>query len=169
MKRRNFVASLFLAVTAVMGFTEVVSAGEQVPFKGSLEGTVSITPIVGDPDFDVHVEIDAAGKATHLGDFSVSVPHDVDRRPPPNASFAAGQYLFTAANGDEVHAEFTGDSMLIAPGVLFITETATIIGGTGRFVGATGSFTCERLFDTVAGTTIGSFKGTISSPGADKP
>jgi hypothetical protein len=45
-------------------------------------------------------------------------------------------------------------------------ETATITGGTGRFAGATGSFTTERLFDTVTLTTTGSFEGTISSPGA---
>jgi hypothetical protein len=46
--------------------------------------------------------------------------------------------------------------------VLYIEETATITGGTGRFAGATGSFTAERLYDMVAGTTIGSFEGTIA-------
>ena len=54
------------------------------------------------------------------------------------------------------------------PGVLYIVETAIITGGTGRFAGATGSFTVERLFDTVAGTITGSFEGTISSRGASK-
>jgi hypothetical protein len=42
-------------------------------------------------------------------------------------------------------------------------------GGIGRFVGATGSFTVERLFNQVTGLTTGSFEGTISSPGAGKP
>ena len=37
-----------------------------------------------------------------------------------------------------------------------------------RFAGATGGFTVERLADTIALTTIGSFNGTISSPGAAK-
>ena len=55
------------------------------------------------------------------------------------------------------------------PGVLYIVETATIAGGTGRFAGATGAFTVQRLNDTTSGTTIGSFEGTISSPGAGKP
>ena len=40
--------------------------------------------------------------------------------------------------------------------------------GTGRFAGATGSFTVQRQFDPATGTTTGSFEGTISSPGAGK-
>jgi hypothetical protein len=43
-------------------------------------------------------------------------------------------------------------------------ETATIIGGTGRFAGATGSFVAERYFDRIQGTTTGTFNGTVSSP-----
>jgi hypothetical protein len=49
--------------------------------------------------------------------------------------------------------------------VFAIVESATIVGGTGRFGGATGSFTMERLFDSIAGTTTGSFEGTISMRG----
>ena len=74
-----------------------------------------------------------------------------------------------AANGDTLTATFAGAAMPTAdPTVLAIEEHATITGGTGRFAGATGSFTTERLYDTVAGTTIGYFEGTISSPGAGK-
>ena len=51
-----------------------------------------------------------------------------------------------------------------------LMETQSITGGTGRFDGATGAFTVEKvvLVDPVTGvrTAIGSFKGTISSPGA---
>jgi hypothetical protein len=83
---------------------------------------------------------------------------------------ATGSYEFTAANGDTLTADFTGTATpTLIPGVLYIVEMAIIKGGTGRFAGATGSFTCERLFDTVALTTVGSFEGTISSPGADNP
>jgi hypothetical protein len=78
---------------------------------------------------------------------------------------ADGKYEFTAANGDTLTADFKGVATLVAPGILYIEETATITGGTGRFAGATGSFSVERLYDIAAGTTIGSFEGTISSPG----
>ena len=159
MKRYSFAASLMLAVLAVLGLTGPAAAGEQVPFKGSLEGDVTIDPLT--PPF-VEVDVDADGNATELGQFEVDIPHVVNRA---NGT-AVGSYEFTAANGDALFADFTGHSTPTeTPGVLYIVETATITGGTGRFAGATGSFTVERLFDTVAGTTTGSFDGTISSPG----
>lgn len=165
---RQFNLTIGLAVCAVAALVQArsLSAGDQVPFRGSLDGTVTITPVVGDPNIDVHVEIDAAGHASHLGEIRVSIPHDVDRRPPPNPSLASGEYVFTAANGDELYAEFSGEATLLAPGFLYVVETATFTGGTGRFSGATGGFVCERLFDTAGGTTVGDFEGTISSVGS---
>jgi hypothetical protein len=158
MKRHISVASLALAVVAVLGLAGPAAAGEQVPFKGSLEGDVTHTPLA--PPFD-SVYVDATGNATLLGQFTLDIPHVVNRA---NRT-AIGSYEFAAANGDTLFADFTGQAMPIGGGVLYIEETATITGGTGRFAGATGSFTVERWYDTVAGTTSGSFEGTISSPG----
>jgi hypothetical protein len=148
-----------LAALAVLGLTGPAAAQEQVPFKGSFEGDVTemFDPTTGLVD----VDIDAAGAATQLGRFTLDIPHVVN----PATRTAVGTYQFTAANGDTLTANFTGVAMPIAPGVLYIEETATITGGTGRFAGATGSFISERLFDTIAGTTTGSFTGTISAPG----
>jgi hypothetical protein len=156
MKRYSSAAGLALAGLAVLGLANPVAAGEQVPFKGSLEGVVTVTPLT--PPF-VSVLVEATGKATHLGKFTLEIPHVVNRA---NGT-AIGSYEFTAANGDTLSADFTGQATPTStPGVLYIEETATITGGTGRFAHATGSFTTERLFDTIAGTTAGSFKGTIS-------
>ena len=141
MKRYSSVASLALAVVVVLGLAGPVAAGEQVPFKGSFEGDVTVTLA---PPF-LQVDVEAMGKATHLGQFTLDIPHFVN---PANGT-ATGSYEFTAANGDTVYAEFTGVAVLIAPGILYIEETVTITGGTGRF----------------AGTTTGSFEGTISAPG----
>jgi hypothetical protein len=157
MKRYSSAASLALALLAVVGLAGPVPAGDQVPFKGSFEGDVTVTPLT--PPF-VMVDVEATGEATHLGTFTLDIPHVVNRA----TRTAAGSYEFTAANGDKVYAEFTGlASPTEVPGVLYIEETATITGGTGRFAGATGSFTSERLYDMIEGTTIGSFEGTISS------
>src|SRR5262245_25950215 len=162
MKRHSSAASLVLAVLAVLGLAYPVAAGDDVPFKGSLDGVVTITPL--DPPF-VMVDVDATGNATELGKFTLDIPHIVDR----STRTAIGTCVFTAANGDTLTADFTGQATPTdIPGVLYIEETATITGGTGRFAGATGSFTVERFYDTVAGTTTGSFEGTISSPGASK-
>jgi hypothetical protein len=147
--------ALTLAALAVLGLTGPVVAGEHVRFTGHLEGNVTITPLV--PPF-VSVLVEATGKANHLGKFTLEIPHVVNRA----NSTAIGSYHFTAANGDTLSAAFIGQAMPTAtPGVLYIEEAATITGGTGRFAHATGSFICERLFNTVAGTTAGSFKGTI--------
>jgi hypothetical protein len=149
-----------LAVLALLSLAGPVAAGEQVAFHGRMDGDVTVTP-VAPPVFAVLVE--AGGNAAHLGRFTVSVPHLVDR----STRSAAGTYEFTAANGDTLTADFTGVSAPTdVPGVLHIVETATITGGTGRFADATGSFTVERLYDTAGGTTTGSFSGTISSGGA---
>ncbi len=131
MKRYSSTASLALAVVAILGLIGPVAAGEQVPFKGSFEGDVIVTPLA--PPF-LSVLVDATGNATQLGQFTLDIPHVVNRA---NLT-AVGTYEFTAANGDTVIAEFTGIATPTdVPGVLYIEETATIIGGTGRFAGAT--------------------------------
>jgi hypothetical protein len=156
MKRYSSTASLALAILVILGLTGPAVAQQQVPFKGSFEGDVTVTPLA--PPF-LSALVDATGNATQLGQFTLDIPHVVNRAD----LSAVGTYEFTAANGDTVIAEFTGIATPTAvPGVLYIEERATIIGGTGRFAGATGSFTVERLYDTVAGTTEGSFEGTIA-------
>jgi hypothetical protein len=163
MTRHSFAAHAVLTALAVLGLASTAAAGEQVPFKGTLEGVVTHTPL--DLQHDL-VDVDATGNATQLGQFILDIPHIVDH----TNGTAIGTYEFTAANGDTVFAVFTGQATPTStPGVLYIVETATIIGGTGRFAGATGGFVCERLFDRIAGTTTGSFEGTISSPGAASP
>ena len=159
MKRHISVASLALAVVVILGLIGPVAAGEQVPFKGSFEGDVTVTPLT--PPY-VSVLVEATGNATHLGLFTLDIPHVVNRA---NGT-AVGSYEFTAANGDKVYAEFTGLATPTArPGVLYIEETATITGGTGRFAGSTGSFTATRLKSLATGATAASFAGTISGPG----
>src|SRR5262245_16637779 len=153
---RHISATRIALAFAVLGLAGPLAAGEQVPFKGSLEGTVTRSL----PPPPIFVLVEGEGTATQLGQFTVDIPHMVV---PPNGS---GFYHFVAANGDTLTAEFTGVSVLVAPGFLYIEETATITGGTGRFAAATGSFFVERLYDMVAGTTVGSFEGTISTPGS---
>ena len=140
----------------------VLSNAQEVPFKGRLEGTATITPAT--PPF-LSVLIEGTGNATHLGRFTVEIPHVVNAM---NRT-SVGTYEFTAANGDTLTAGFTGQATLMAPGVLSVAETATITGGTGRFTDASGSFAVERVFNQVTGLTTGSFEGTISSPGAATP
>jgi hypothetical protein len=158
MKCHRSAASLGLAVLAVLGLTGPLAAVQQVPFLGRLDGVGTIT---GGPPI-VSVLVNATGNATQLGQFTLAIPHTVNL----TTRTAVGSYQFVAANGDRLVATFSGRSMPTAtPGVITIVETATITGGTGRFTGATGGFTCQRLFNRVTGRTTGSFQGTISLPG----
>jgi hypothetical protein len=152
-----------LAALAVLNFVGPVAAGEQVPFNGTLEGSFTVIPV---PPPEINRQLDATGKASHFGKFTYDFPHSVDRSVMP--ATGVGISTFTAANGDQVFALILGEATLFAPGVLLGVEEGTILGGTGRFEGATGSFVIERLIDTVNLTTIGTFEGTISSPGANK-
>lgn len=148
------------AAAGAQGAPASSQAAVSVPFKGRLEGTQTVTPL--EPPIAL-VEGEATGTATHLGRFTVEFPHTVNFA----TASGVGTYTFTAANGDTLTATFTGQAQLGA--VTSIVEQATITGGTGRFAGATGSFTARRLFDQATGRTTGSLDGTISTPRADNP
>jgi hypothetical protein len=164
MKRHSLVASLALAALAVLGLAGPLAAGEQVPFRGRLEGSFTSTLIPGNPPI-VSAFVEGTGNATHLGRFRFANQHQVNLA----TRFLTGSYTLIAANGDRLFANFSGQaSATPTPGVLAVVETVTISGGTGRFAGATGGFTAERLVFQATSTTSGSFNGTISSPGAAK-
>ena len=146
--------------SAARGGGQGTAAAQSVPFQGNLEGSQTVTPIT--PPLAL-VEGTATGTSPHLGRFVVGFPHTVNFA----TASGVGTYTFTAANGDVLTADFTGQAQRGT--VTTIVEQATITGGTGRFVGATGSFTVHRIFDPVTGLTSGSFEGTISAPGAGKP
>lgn len=73
--------------------------------------------------------------------------------------------VFTAANGDEVWATFSGESETGSDGLSDSELAATIVGGTGRFANATGYFTLVMTSDPETGKSTGSYNGKISSPG----
>jgi hypothetical protein len=134
------------------------SAGKETPFKGTLQGSVTVSTPLAPPLLANLIE--GTGHATALGRFTLEIPHVVNT----TTRIATGTYKFTAANGDALYASFTSQATVIAPGVLSAADTATIIGGTGRFDGASGSFTAERVFVMATGAITGSFEGTLSSP-----
>ena len=149
--------SLLTLVLLAVAPVSPVAAADEVPFRGRLDGTVTVTPL--SPPI-VSVLIEASGNATLLGRFTLEIPHQVNQA----IRVATGTYEFTAANGDTLTADFTGLATPVAPGVLTTHEEATITGGTGRFAGATGSFIADRTFYVATGMTVGSFQGTISPP-----
>ena len=134
-----------------------VAADNGVPFKGTLEGKDFITPL--DPPFLSSI-MPGMGDATQLGRFMVVRTATVNLL----TSTDIGSIAFTAANGDILTADYTGQASPTAtPGVLSTVETAFISGGTGRFAGANGSF----IVTGATNSNASSFEGTISSRGAE--
>ena len=163
MKRYSSAAGLVLAVVAVLALAGPLAAQVQVPFKGGLEGDA--VSIVTEYPYR-HVLVEGTGEATQLGEFTFAFPHTVYL---PTRE-AVGTYHMVAANGDKLTASGTGlATPTIIDGVFYLAIVEEMLVeptlSTGRFAGATGSFTVERLFNPATGDVIGSFEGTISRPG----
>lgn len=167
MKRATVLA---LALLSLLSFAGPAMAGQAaeatpVPFRGTLEGLhVSRTPVAPPVVYD---RFEARGQATHLGRFELVIEATVDFGSRPVTG--VGTYTFIAANGDRLVADHAGASALVSPGTVLITEHAIVDPdrSTGRFAGAAGAFTVERLADAatgVGGVTAGTFEGTISLP-----
>ena len=101
------------------------------------------------------------GQAEHLGQFTYTFEFVVDL----STIIGVGSAEFTAANGDSFSTTITASGVLnTPPGFNRVIEQHTIVGGTGRFAGASGSFILDRLV-TATGTnpavSVGTVDGTI--------
>jgi hypothetical protein len=144
-----------LVLTLALAVAGPVAANDLVPFRGEMTGTATITPIA--PPI-VSVLLETSGHANQLGRFTLVAPHTVNQA----TRIASGTYTFTAPDGSTLTATLSGSATLVAPGELAISEEGVITGGTGRFEGATGSFSTQRTFFPATGQTHGTFEGWIS-------
>jgi len=158
---RSGTSSGNVAANAVntVGLAEHTAAQGQVPFKGRLQGDDVDS---GFTATTVDVTTTGTGNSTHLGRFSFVQKVTVTFA----SGTATGSAHFTAANGDRIDTTIAASGKPIANGELSITDVHTITGGTGRFAGAQGTFTVERIASPTTFITSGSFDGTITSPGA---
>jgi len=116
--------SLTLAVL-VLSTAAVVAKERPHSFKGSGQFAAN------------QVDFANIGTSTHLGKFTE--PGSITSLVPgggPGVFLVTASSTLTAANGDELFEEISGElNFLTGVG----TATVTYTGGTGRFVGATGS------------------------------
>ena len=134
------------------------SARSPLPFKGSIEALETCQ--VNGPTMSVTAS--GSGEATHLGRYTVTYEVQVDL-PTGTGSGLSAHYV--AANGDSLFAEGSGQATPTDdPSIFNVVETYTITGGTGRFEGATGSFTEERQVNIETGVTAGTISGNIVIP-----
>lgn len=128
---------------AVLALTAAAFA-QEVPFRGKFTGTGF--PIAA-----------MTGNASHLGRFS-----GTGRIVPTGPSTFVGTFEWFAANGDMVYGTLDGTFVReVSPGVFEYHEIATILGGTGRFTGASGTQVATGDTDLVNAVFDGRFDGTI--------
>ena len=153
------IASAFEAATSLS-----VAPGKQVPFQASFdaefENSLSF-PIV-------HVTVRGSGQAEHMGSSAAFTDNEV-----VNLLNGAGPATFTltGANGDTLVLEDTFQTTPPDAGGHFtFGGTFEVVGGTGRFAGATGGGAVNGsaqfsgpLGDS--GVAEFTFDGTVSSPG----
>ncbi len=149
--KRLFLA--LVATTALLASVAVSATAAETPFKGSVNAVETGTT-VGPTRFLVR---DGGGTATHLGKYTEHITMQINL--PTRHSMGAA--TFTAANGDTLTATVEGQATPASPGVLSIVEVYTITGGTGRFAGATGTFTLESTANQATGVSSGTFSGAI--------
>ena len=151
--RRRLFGALVAASAVALAIIAVSAVAAETPFKGTVnavETSQVVFPIAS-------VNREGTGTATYLGKYTEHVTLQVNVL----TMSSTGAATFTAANGDTLSASVVGQATRIAPTVLSIVEVYTITGGTGRFAGATGTFTLESTLNQATGVSTGTLSGSI--------
>ena len=159
-KTVSVMTAIFLTVALV---SSAVEAGA-IRINGTFAGSESAAPFPN-PAEGIYVNGSVMSTETALGPitlfYSLPVYFAFADTPPGNAG---GSRLIVgdAANGDSILACFLGTNAgLCDNGDLRHVDPWTIIGGTGRYAGARGSFTTEQCSNLATGETSGTISGTI--------
>jgi hypothetical protein len=153
----NSIAALAaLIVTAAVAVPTSANARD-LRIHGSLETTESqvLTPPT------LLVQLEGIGNASHLGRFVLDTEAVIFL---PTAS-GEGEFEISTGSGATLFGLLAGqafpdpDSDLVP-----VVETLTITGGTGRFSGATGTLTVDRVASRSTGVSTGTIEGIVTLP-----
>ena len=128
-------AVVILALLAPGAMLQVAGAEERA-MKGMWAGNAKLTP-TDDPDYVTNNET-AVGEATHLGKFAMTSVETVYVKYFPDFISVEGKFTMTSADGDKLFGTYCTTGGINEEGSLDIIGTYRIVGGTGRFAGATG-------------------------------
>jgi hypothetical protein len=116
--------SFLMLGVAIFMLTDRAAAAVRPHFSRGTAKFVSPTDFIG------------SGYATHLGVYSEVGSVAFSPTTDPDVLRLDGRAIYTAANGDQLRANFTGRLNRVTGA---ITATLTYVGGTGRFASAKGS------------------------------
>jgi len=155
---RGLIASLAIVAMFVSVGSMPASAADQVPFKSHFSGSLNY-------DGGANIQLTGAGNASKLGNSTNSSAITIVEFAECGGFVIHGVETLTAADGDQV--TWIIDDVACPTGETDIYEISadfTIVGGTGRFAGATGGGTIECLGNFGNGTFDFTTTGTISRP-----
>lgn len=156
------VCTTVLISAAILGSKSLSAGPKQIPFQASFDAEFQNTvafPVI-------HVTVQGQGQAQAMGRSKAFTDNET-----VNLLTGAGTATFTltAANGDTLVLEsIFQNTVPDAGGAFTFGGDYEVLGGTGRFAGATGSGTVSgsgQLTSADAGVAEFSYEGTISSPG----
>jgi hypothetical protein len=129
----------------------------RLSFKGtaqSNETAVTVFPTMS-------VTASGSGNATQLGQFTIT--YEVEMNLMDLSTIESARFVGT--NGDTLSAEAIGQATENrTPGMLNLVEIYRITGGTGRFAGASGTITLNRLVSVTTGVAASTFEGYVLIP-----
>ena len=142
--------------------TSVAHLGGSVrPAGGSCDTDITtLPPLAGDTANVLRLHIDFVCQLRHLGRTTASVEQVVVFTGPTTAT-ASNTGTYTAANGDQLFATWTGTATMNGPAITF-SGPETIAGGTGRFTNASGATWVEGTASFVTSTGQFTSVGTLS-------
>lgn len=154
--KKTILISIVATLALLATLTGVARAGNnELPFKGTLQA-VETLDFTNPPIMTSTAS--GSGIATHLGRYALSWEVEVNLE----TITGSGTGRLVAANGDSLYTVGTGQATPTdEPNIFHIVENMIITGGTGRFAGASGNFTTDRIIDLTTGITSGTFWGTI--------
>ena len=156
-KRISLTTAIFLTVALV---SSAVEAGV-IRINGTIAGSESDAPFP-DPTEGFYVNGSVTSADTQLGPFTLFYSAPVAFAFPEDDTGASRLIVGDAANGDSILTCYLGNNPgSCANGDLHLVETNTIVGGTGRYAGARGSYTLDRCVNPATGETSGTISGTI--------
>jgi hypothetical protein len=159
---RRSVGSLGAGMLLAAVLAAPIAAGEQRPMNGHY--TISVVPVeqrCGPNALTIGFE--GVGIATHLGRMEGSGSNCTSFNLTTEAvPIWDGLATFVAADGSSITMHYEGAQDAPVDGKAAAANTFTVISGTGRFEGATGSWTSSEVIDFTTGIDQGTFSGSVS-------
>ena len=155
-----------VAIFGLLATTSVIADDQPVPFLATFSGEARFDP----PEAPTQILFNGSGYAAHLGNTTnVGVLAPIAFVPTTECALGVGiphinMETFTAANGDQLVLEMKDLACPIDYSFLIFRGTGnwTVVHGTGRFAGATGSGTVVGGGDFVRGVFEIFLEGEIS-------